>query len=193
MRNAEFDREHVLSSAMGVFMLKGYTKTSMQDLTKATGLHPGSIYCAFENKKGLLLAAIEHYQLQRTNQFKQIFDNDQPAVINLKAYLNCIAKECISCDASQSCLLTKSLMEIGEQDEEINNIIGQYLSSWQQALESVFEQAKSHGEIEVTANSPLLAQYTMMGIYGLRTFGQCQPQGDVLQALVDKLLIDVTR
>lgn len=40
MRNAEFDREKVLRSAMTAFMDKGYGKTSMQDLTKATGLHP---------------------------------------------------------------------------------------------------------------------------------------------------------
>ncbi len=41
MRNAEFDREKVLRSAMNAFMAKGYSKTSMQDLTRATGLHPG--------------------------------------------------------------------------------------------------------------------------------------------------------
>ncbi len=52
MRSAEFDREHVLRSAMAAFIAKGYSKTSMQDLKKATGLHPGSIYCAFDNKRG---------------------------------------------------------------------------------------------------------------------------------------------
>ncbi len=36
MRNAEFDREQVLRGAMTAFMHKGYTKTSMQDLTQAT-------------------------------------------------------------------------------------------------------------------------------------------------------------
>jgi len=46
MRNAEFDKEQVLRSAMNAFMKKGYANTSMQDLKKATGLHPGSIYCA---------------------------------------------------------------------------------------------------------------------------------------------------
>jgi|GEM_PF-5776238 len=30
MRNAEFDREKVLRSAMNAFMAKGYSKTSMQ-------------------------------------------------------------------------------------------------------------------------------------------------------------------
>ncbi|WP_462160581.1 TetR/AcrR family transcriptional regulator [Pseudoalteromonas maricaloris] len=59
MRTAEFDRETVLRNAMQAFMTYGYNKTSMPKLTEVTGLHPGSIYCAFKNKKGLLLAAID--------------------------------------------------------------------------------------------------------------------------------------
>ena len=50
MRSAEFDREQVLRAAIQAFLLKGYAKTSMQDLKRSTGLHPGSIYCAFESK-----------------------------------------------------------------------------------------------------------------------------------------------
>ncbi|MBU5692584.1 TetR/AcrR family transcriptional regulator, partial [Vibrio cholerae] len=30
---------------MDEFMSKGFNKTSMQDLKRVTGLHPGSIYC----------------------------------------------------------------------------------------------------------------------------------------------------
>lgn len=86
MRNAEFDRETVLRAAMGAFMVNGYAKNSMQDLTKATGLHPGSIYCAFNNKKGLLLATIGQYQQDKNLQFQQFFDNTKPALGNLHDY-----------------------------------------------------------------------------------------------------------
>lgn len=34
MRSAEFDRDQVLLSAMDVFITKGYSNTSMQDLKK---------------------------------------------------------------------------------------------------------------------------------------------------------------
>ena len=73
MRQAEFDREQVLRSALKAFLNKGYGKTSMQDLTKATGLHPGSIYCAFGNKRGLLVAAVEQYKADRDAQFAATF------------------------------------------------------------------------------------------------------------------------
>lgn len=69
MRSAEFDREEVLRSAMEVFISKGYAKTSMQDLKSATGLHPGSIYCAFTNKRGLLLYRTGSIRCREPNIF----------------------------------------------------------------------------------------------------------------------------
>jgi AcrR family transcriptional regulator len=45
----------------------------MQDLKAATGLHPGSIYCAFTNKRGLLLAALEQYGIESAKVFEAQF------------------------------------------------------------------------------------------------------------------------
>ncbi|MCW8329154.1 TetR/AcrR family transcriptional regulator [Photobacterium sp. SDRW27] len=191
MRNAEFDKEKVLRSAMIAFMHKGYGKTSMQDLTKATGLHPGSIYCAFGNKRGLLLAALEQYRQDRGVEFERFFSDSQPVLVQLKNYLNDIVQQCLSCDASQSCLLTKALNEMAEQDEEIQEIISANLANWQQALTDKFEQAKSSGELLTQRDSDHLARYFVMGIYGLRTFAHTHPKEDVLQQLADQLYQDV--
>jgi len=191
MRNAEFDREKVLRSAMIAFMHKGYSKTSMQDLTKATGLHPGSIYCAFDNKRGLLLAALEQYRQDRSTEFQGFFSGSQPVLVELKNYLDSIVQQCLSCDAAQSCLLTKALNEVAEQDAEVQGIISESLANWQQTLTDKFEQAKSTGELTTKRESTHLARYFVMGIYGLRTFAHTHPQAEVLQQLADQLYQDV--
>ncbi|MEM5503236.1 TetR/AcrR family transcriptional regulator [Shewanella frigidimarina] len=193
MRHAEFDRKTVLRAAMSTFLVNGYAKTSMQDLTKATGLHPGSIYCAFDNKKGLFIAAIEQYQQDRNEQFQQLFANDRSAVDNLGAYLALIVQECLSCDATQACLLTKSLSEMGEQDEQIKQMTCQFLQLWHQSLAMVFDTAKAQKLIAQDSDSQFLAQYLVMGIYGLRTVAHTQPNEQVLQPLADKLLADLLR
>ncbi|PIW58933.1 TetR/AcrR family transcriptional regulator [Shewanella sp. CG12_big_fil_rev_8_21_14_0_65_47_15] len=193
MRNAEFNREQVLRGAMTAFMHKGYTKTSMQDLTQATGLHPGSIYCAFTNKRGLLIAAIEQYQLDRNAQFSLLFTNSADVLANLKRYLDNLVIECLSCDSAQACLLTKALNEIAEQDDEIQQIINKNLQTWQDALTQQFDFAASQGLLEGERNSTQRAQYLMMGIYGLRTFAHTHPQAQILQQLADKLFIEVCR
>lgn len=172
---------------MTAFMAKGYAKTSMQDLTKATGLHPGSIYCAFSNKRGLLLAALGQYRHDRSVEFDGFFQADAPIVSQLKSYLDHIVLECLSCDAARACLLTKALNELAEQDDEIRAIINQHLANWLDALTDKFQQAIDAGEIPAHRSSRDLAHYFVMGIYGLRTFAHTHPQAQVLQSLADKL------
>ncbi len=193
MRNAEFDKEQVLRSAMNAFMTKGYAKTSMQDLKKATGLHPGSIYCAFENKRGLLLEAIEQYRIDRSTEFEQFFSSSNKTIENLKSYLDNVVNECLSCDNTQACLMTKALNETAEQDLEIQQIISNNLSMLQQAFTEKFEQAKKEKSISTDKDCEHLARYFLMGIYGLRTFAQTHPKPDILEQLAEQLYQDVLR
>ncbi|WP_299793200.1 TetR/AcrR family transcriptional regulator [uncultured Shewanella sp.] len=191
MRNAEFDREKVLRSAIAAFMKKGYGKTSMQDLTKATGIHPGSIYCAFSNKRGLLLEALALYQRDASAEFQSFFSGERPVLTELKAYLDSIVQECVSGEAVKACLLTKALNEMAQQDEELQKIITENLASWQQGLADVFEQAQAKGELSTNRDSQHLARFLAMGIYGLRTFAHTHPQGEILQELADQLYLDI--
>ncbi len=193
MRNAEFDREKVLRSAMNAFMSKGYANTSMQDLKKSTGLHPGSIYCAFENKRGLLLEALEQYRVDRATAFEQFFSTSQKTIDNLKSYLDNVVVECISCDNTQACLMTKALNETAEQDIEIQQIITNNLSMLQQAFAEKFEQVKKEKDISAHKDCEHLARYFLMGIYGLRTFAQTHPKPEVLEQLAEQLYQDVLR
>jgi len=187
MRNAEFDREKVLRSAMTLFMEKGYSKTSMPDLKKATGLHPGSIYCAFDNKRGLLLAAIEQYKADRNEEFSHFFATDEPILSQFKNYLDHIVSECLSCEASKGCLFIKALYESTDEDQEVQAIIAENVSLWHKALADKFKQAQQAKELSQDKNCEHLAHFLVMGIYGLRTFAQSKPEHDILQALAEQL------
>ncbi|MCL1073495.1 TetR/AcrR family transcriptional regulator [Shewanella dokdonensis] len=187
MRNAEFDRQQVLRNAMYAFMGKGYSKTSMQDLTRATGLHPGSIYCAFENKRGLLLAAIDQYHEDRSQQLGTLFTSDIPFKQKIQHYLDGIVAECLSCDTSQACLLMKILTEVGQQDADVAAKVSAYLQQWQQALESAFANAIAAGEISATPGAKASAQFLVMAVYGLRTYAHTHPHEQQLRQLIAML------
>jgi len=187
MRNAEFDRENVLRQAMTLFTEKGYSKTSMPDLKKATGLHPGSIYCAFDNKRGLLLAAIAQYKTDRNVAFLQFFSTEEPVLVQFKTYLDNIVSECVSCDAAKGCLFIKALYESTQEDKEVQMVITENVEQWQQALTEKFKKAQKNGELSADKDSEHLARFLVMGIYGLRTFAQAHPEPEVLAALADQL------
>ena len=187
MRNAEFDREYVLSSAMNEFIAKGYNKTSMQDLKRATGLHPGSIYCAFENKRGLLLASLDHYATTKSQAFEQFFDDPKKILSGFERYLHDII-EFSECESGKGCLLQKALSELDQQDEEIEAIICNMLEQWKLSIQSKLELAKENKEIASGTDCELLSDFLVMNIYGLRAFASTRPTEERLGQLVDKIM-----
>lgn len=187
MRVAEFDRKQVLRSAMYEFMSKGFNKTSMQDLKRATGLHPGSIYCAFENKRGLLLAALDHYAEERAAEFAAVFAAQPTVMAGLRSYLMMIVDEC-ECNEIKDCLLQKALNEMSQQDEDVEQVIRDMLNSWKLGLQTKLEEAQGAGEISQDADCDFLADYLVMNIYGLRSFAHTRPEKGLLCRMTDQLL-----
>ncbi|GAB6259946.1 TetR/AcrR family transcriptional regulator [Photobacterium sp. CCB-ST2H9] len=190
MRSAEFDREAVLHSAMDAFIAKGYSKTSMQDLKQATGLHPGSIYCAFTNKRGLLMAALEQYQSERGQAFQALFDHQPTVMAGITAYLDQMVTECEQ-ENIKDCLLQKALSELAQQDEEIECIISTMLRSWENLFTAQFEQALREGEITTSRSAEQLARFLVMGIYGIRAFSHTRPAPGVLRELSAELMRNI--
>ncbi|MBD1582469.1 TetR/AcrR family transcriptional regulator [Pseudoalteromonas sp. S16_S37] len=188
MRSAEFDKEHVLRQAMRTFMQYGYSKTSMQKLTEATGLHPGSIYCAFKNKKGLLLASVEQYQKDKNEQFEQLFAQHQNVRSALEIFLQDIVQPYASNEATKVCLLTRTLSEIDGQDDEVTQVLSNNLCAFEQALQNVLSKAHHCGEIGSTPSAKERAQFLVMGIYGLRTYASTSNDQQALVRLSKQLL-----
>ena len=73
-RKQLWDQAEVVTSAMRLFRRRGYQGASLRDIEEATGLHPGSLYRAFESKDGLFLAALDAY-------------NDQVVQVRVQAHL----------------------------------------------------------------------------------------------------------
>jgi AcrR family transcriptional regulator len=177
---------------MAAFVANGYGKTTMQDLKRVTGLHPGSIYCAFENKRGLLLAALEHYAIERAVEFERFFVQSDSVMSGFDAYLGQIVDECQR-DDSKDCLLQKALSELSQQDEEVESIISNMLKQWQSNIADKLDLAQQRGEIDDQLEPKALAEYLVMGIYGLRTFSHTHPEKGTLSRLASQLLQHIHR
>src|SRR5258706_13378598 len=61
-RPRSFDRDEALERAMQVFWKQGYEATSIQDLTRAMGINPPSLYAAFGDKERLFMEAVGRYE-----------------------------------------------------------------------------------------------------------------------------------
>ena len=187
MRSAEFDRDLVLRSAMEAFRARGYAKTTMQDLVAATGLHPGSLYAAFGNKRGLLLATVDHYVQEKGAQRRRCFDQPSP-LAGLKAFFTQLVDDALQ----GSCLLTRTLMELAEQDEELHLRFKVIYGELESDLAQLLRQAGAQGELAPGCDIPTLTAFLQVNIQGLGTFAQCHPDRALLGAVVDQLMAALT-
>lgn len=65
-------REKIISSAMEEFSLKGYSKTSVNSITRKAGIAKGSIYQYFEDKKDFylyLVSLVRDSYMERRTEF----------------------------------------------------------------------------------------------------------------------------
>jgi TetR/AcrR family transcriptional repressor of nem operon len=60
MSKAEKTKQFIIEKTATLFNTKGYTSTSLSDITAVTGLTKGSIYGNFENKDDVALQAYKH-------------------------------------------------------------------------------------------------------------------------------------
>ena len=183
MRSAEFDRDAVLVQAMETFRAHGYSKTTMQQLVAATGLHPGSIYAAFGNKRGLFLAAIEHYVAERSRFRQQMLTADPSPLTALHHYLNLVAGEMVQ----GVCLVTRSLLELGE-DADLRAQLALIYHHMEQDFRAVLLRAQKLGEVPLERDIEVLTLYLMTGIQGLVTVAKCHPERETLHSVVAQLM-----
>ena len=69
-RNNQMDRKNqILEAAFKVFVEKGYSKATMDDIVDSSGLSKGALYHYYKSKKDLFLSLIEHWEVYTFKNF----------------------------------------------------------------------------------------------------------------------------
>ncbi|UTW13038.1 TetR/AcrR family transcriptional regulator [Marinobacterium rhizophilum] len=164
MTRVQFDREAVIQDCTRLFWQQGFSGASMQDVVKATGLKPGSLYLAFGNKEGLYQAALDHYARQSRETLRQTLESAPSVGVGLCRQLLRMLDEASRTDYC-SCFLVKSQLELAASGGELHRKICSYLGQ----IENIYV------EYLVREYPPLLAQQRaaslMMHVFGIRVYG----------------------
>lgn len=107
-RPREFDEEHALDAAIGVFWSKGYDLTSIADLADATGLGPSSLYNAFGCKEAIFEKAMERYVTKYGRAFREQLNERGPIVEVLVAALHASAESLANPESPGGCAVACS-------------------------------------------------------------------------------------
>jgi len=179
----QFDIDETLERAMHVFWRQGYEATSIQDLVTAMGIHPGSLYPTYGNKRALFIRALRHYEALFLERFDAYVREHSPRQAIIAVFKD-IVSDALENPGYSGCLLANTTLELAPHDEEVAGIVAKGLRKTEAFFRGRIKAGQSAGEILVSINPTETARVLLGLLNGLRILARGRPERPVLNALV---------
>lgn len=181
-RPRSFDLDEVLDAAMQVFWSQGFDATGVQDLCRATGLNPGSLYAAFGDKRGLFLQALQRYMAVVSRESIARMHSGRSGLDGLRRYFESLVDAMVDGKRRQGCLVTNTMVEFALADPEIAEAFRVHLARLESAFASAIERAREAGELPPGVPSDDAAAFLVCTVQGMNVLARTQPGRSALSS-----------
>jgi TetR/AcrR family transcriptional repressor of nem operon len=184
-RPREFEPEQVMEQAMRCFWERGYRATSVDDLVRATGVKPGSLYHAFPGgKRALFLGSLARYSKLVVPQKLRELDSAGASLAETRAYFDGLVADLLSPEGRQGCLLVNTAIEKAAEDDEVAAVVRGHLARLERCFTRALRNARRRGEIPQSTDVARAAGLLVATSQGLMVVGKANPNREVLEAIV---------
>ncbi len=186
-RPKEFDREEAVAQAMQVFWEQGYEATSIQDLTRALGLKPGSLYNAFHDKHSLFLETLACYQQQHSCDTYALLQGPLAG----KQALELVFEQLVA-RASQpntpGCFMVNSAAELAAHDPQVRAQVEADRTALIAAFEHSIRAGQAAGDIPHERDPYALATFLVNAIFGFQVTAKVSREPTTLRLIAETTL-----
>lgn len=163
-RNIEFNEEEAIKKAMEVFWKKGYSGTSIRDLSDAMHIHISSIYNTIGDKHQLFVKCIHNYTQGR---MKEALAHSANIKSPLKAIINFINDAVnVILYSSNSCLAIKTTFELATTDPEIQAILREDDNFTHRFLLGLVKNAMEMKELDTETDAETVTDFIINNFTG---------------------------
>lgn len=144
-RPRTFDTDLALDQMVSVFWSKGYDRTTLSDLTEATGVQRPSLYAAFGDKKTVFEKVVARYVEGPSSYVEEALAEDTaPAVA--EALLHGAADLHTAPGTPAGCLMVRAIPLGGDTPAEIEAIVIAHRAEVEAKIRKRFRRAAVEGE-----------------------------------------------
>ncbi|WP_430785221.1 TetR/AcrR family transcriptional regulator [Actinoplanes sp. G11-F43] len=169
-RPRKFDERDVMAAAYRQFSATGYHGTSVDDLSRATGLSKGSLYSAFGDKDALFRRVFDEYCADSdVSAAARLAGPEEQALDRLRDWLRAPEEDC---GDRTGCLLAKGTAELARENEAV---AARSLAAHTTLLDScrlLVEQAQRAGHVDPAADAEALGGLIVATHRGLEALGK---------------------
>lgn len=179
-RPRKFDEDAVVESAAGVFAAAGYGGTTMEELSRATGLGKQSIYNTFGGKRDLFLRALDRSTSTQVDRLTVELSSETSSPLErIRAHLDALAITFTS-EGPLDSLFTKATVELADRDPDVAEAARRAYRRLEDEYAGCIEQAQTAGEVDATLDARALATYFVAVTRGMEVLGTAGADKSVL-------------
>ena len=179
-----FDEQVALQQAMELFWTKGYNGTSMDELTKATGLSRSSIYNTFGGKHALFMRCLQFYLDDQTRQLSALAGREPNVKVRIRMAFEFAIEEILSDRMRKGCLMVNTTTEMANQDAEIAAVAVSNMNDMERLFGAWVEEGQSAGQVRSVFPPSVLARHLFNLYSGLKVSGKTKPDRATLEDIV---------
>ncbi|MEM1192438.1 MAG: TetR/AcrR family transcriptional regulator [Pseudomonadota bacterium] len=198
-RPRAFDKDAVIAVIKNVFWEKGFEGTSYTDLIAASGLHKGSLYQAFGDKRALYLRALADYDAMEVEAGVSLLINPDNgnAVERIEALLEAVITAVRNHKDRRGCFLCNAAIDQAPVDPGTEEIVTLGLGRMHHAIEmalSEVDPSRQHKNRIPSRSAPAAkntASQIMACYFGMRVMAKAGVPLSMLEQARDAIIIQL--
>jgi AcrR family transcriptional regulator len=190
-RPRAYQPELALGKALDLFRKHGFTATSLDELSAATGMNRPSLYGAFGDKRELYIKSYARYRADARKAMQEIFRDELPIRKRLERIFAVALDIYLSGESGpRGCFTVMTAASEAVADPEIRALVLEGFSELDKAFANCFRLAKEQRELPASADPVVLAQLASATIHTIAIRARARVPRKQLEAIV-KGAIDV--
>jgi TetR/AcrR family transcriptional regulator, copper-responsive repressor len=185
-RPRAYEPERALAQVADAFWLAGYSATSLDDLSEATGMNRPSLYAAFGDKRALYLKTLELYVERGHRAIETALAGESSLADALRrVYSGALALYLPEGSGARGCFLIGTAATEAMRDSDVRAVLGDGLRAFDRIFEARFTRARSSGELDAGANPAKLAKMASAVLHTLAIRSRAGDSRASLEAIVE--------
>jgi TetR/AcrR family transcriptional regulator, copper-responsive repressor len=184
-RPRAYQPEIALGKALDLFRKDGFTATSLDDLSTATGMNRPSLYGAFGDKRELYIKSYQRYRADARAAMIDIFRDQLPIRERLERIYAAALDIYLSGEAGpRGCFTVMTAASEAVADPDIRKLVLEGFFELDKAFAACFRLAKENGELSPSADPQVLALLASATIHTIAIRARAQVPRNELEAIV---------
>lgn len=171
-----------------IFNKKGYSGTSLSDITEATGLTKGSIYGNFGNKDDVALAAYEYNSTSLNKRIKISVSGKATAYKKLVAFTDFYRENWKAIFESGGCPLLNTAIEADDHLFFLKASVQKSFQNWSDTIVQILNEGKNNNEFKKTIDTTYYAHSFIMLIEGGILLAKISDNQQLLFLALDRII-----